>query len=61
MRKGYGFHRSGAIEGLAGAAATAGMKAMSTALPAMMKAMTGIAAEMERAIANMPDPTYPRR
>jgi len=38
-----------------------GMKAMSTALPAMMKAMTGIAAEMERAIANMPDPTYPKR
>ena len=39
----------------------AGMKAASAAIPAMMQAMTGVAAEMERAIANMPDPTYPRR
>jgi hypothetical protein len=37
------------------------MKAMSTAIPAMMNAMTGIAEQMERAIANMPDPTYPKR
>ena len=37
------------------------MKAISTAIPAMMNAMTGIAEQMERAIANMPDPTYPKR
>jgi len=39
----------------------AGMKAVSAAIPAMMQAMTGIAEQMERAIANMPDPTYPKR
>ena len=38
-----------------------GMKAMSAAIPAMMQAMTGMAEQMERAIANMPDPTYPKR
>jgi hypothetical protein len=38
-----------------------GMKAMSNAIPAMMQAMTGMAEQMERAIANMPDPTYPKR
>ena len=38
-----------------------GMKAMSAAIPAMMQAMTGMAEAMERAVANMPDPTYPRR
>ena len=39
----------------------AGMKAVSAAIPTMMQAMTGIAEQMERAIANMPDPTYPKR
>ena len=32
----------------------AGMKAMGAALPAITKAMTGMAAEIERATANMP-------
>jgi len=38
-----------------------GMKAMSVAIPTMMQAMTTMAQEMERAMANMPDPTYPKR
>jgi hypothetical protein len=38
-----------------------GMKAMGAAIPAMMQAVTRMAEQMERAIANMPDPTYPKR
>ena len=38
-----------------------GMKAMSAAIPSMMQAMTGMAEALERATANMPDPTYPKR
>ena len=37
------------------------MKAMAAALPAMMKSMEEAGNAMERAIANMPDPTYPKR
>lgn len=43
----------------------AGMKAMSASLPAMMQAIEQAAAQMEgtldRATANLPDPTYPKR
>ena len=39
----------------------AGMKAMSAALPAMMEGMRKAAEEMEKAMANLPSPTYPRR
>ncbi len=37
------------------------MKALSQALPAMMKGMDEAGQALERAAANMPDPTYPRR
>jgi hypothetical protein len=37
------------------------MKAMAAALPAMMKSMEEAGNAMERAVANMPDPTYPKR
>jgi hypothetical protein len=43
----------------------AGMKAMAASLPSMMKAIEQAAESMEgsldRATANLPDPTYPRR
>jgi hypothetical protein len=38
-----------------------GMKALSTALPAMTQALQQAGKAIERAAANMPDPTYPRR
>jgi len=38
-----------------------GMKALKTALPAMMKALDEAGRTIDRAAANMPDPTYPRR
>ena len=38
-----------------------GMKALSTALPAIEKAIDGASRALDRAAANMPDPTYPRR
>jgi hypothetical protein len=37
------------------------MKALSDALPAMMQGLEQAQQSIERAIANMPDPTYPRR
>ena len=41
------------------------MRAMQTALvrslPALMGALQGVERELERAVANMPDPSYPRR
>jgi hypothetical protein len=37
------------------------MKALSTALPAMMQGLQQASKAVERAAANMPDPTYPRR
>ena len=37
------------------------MKALSTALPAMMKSLDDMQQALDRAAANMPDPTYPRR
>ena len=37
------------------------MRALSTALPAMMKGMEDMGRALERAAANMPDPTYPKR
>jgi hypothetical protein len=37
------------------------MKAMSDALPAMMQGMQQAGKALERAAANMPDPTYPKR
>ena len=37
------------------------MKALNQALPAMMKGLTDAQKSLERAVANMPDPTYPKR
>ena len=39
----------------------AGMKALAAALPAMMKGMSDAQREIERAMANVPRPDYPRR
>ena len=39
----------------------AGMKALTAALPAIMKGMSEAQREMERATANMPRPDYPKR
>ena len=39
----------------------AGMTAMKTALPAIMKGVNEARAEMEKALANMPSATYPAR
>ena len=38
-----------------------GMKAMADALPAMMNGLNEASHAIERAAANMPDPTYPKR
>ena len=38
-----------------------GMKALSDALPAVMKALDDAGRAIDRAAANMPDPTYPKR
>jgi hypothetical protein len=38
-----------------------GMHAMSEALPAMMRGLAQAQHALERAAANMPDPTYPKR
>jgi hypothetical protein len=38
-----------------------GMKALNDALPAMMQGLTQAQQSLERALANMPDPTYPKR
>jgi len=39
----------------------AATKALVGSLPAIMKSLEGAKAELERAVANLPDPTYPRR
>ena len=39
----------------------AATKALTASLPAIMKALDGAKDEIERAIGNLPDPTYPRR
>ena len=39
----------------------AGMRAVSAALPAMIKGLSDAQRELERATANMPRPDYPRR
>ena len=36
-------------------------KALVASLPALMGALEGVEKELERAVANMPDPTYPKR
>jgi len=36
-------------------------KALVASLPAIMAAMDGVENELERAVANIPDPTYPKR
>lgn len=36
-------------------------KALVASLPALMDAMSGVEQQLERAVANMPDPTYPKR
>ena len=38
-----------------------GMQALSDALPAVMKALDDASRAIDRAAANMPDPTYPKR
>jgi hypothetical protein len=38
-----------------------GMKVLSDALPPMMKALDDVSRAIDRAAANMPDPTYPKR
>ena len=38
-----------------------GMKALSDAMPAIMKALEDAGRAIDRAAANMPDPTYPKR
>ena len=45
----------------AGPMISSSMKALSSALPALIRAMEGVADEMERATANLPQPGYPRR
>jgi hypothetical protein len=37
------------------------MKALTSALPTMMQGMRSMEQSLERAVANMPDPTYPKR
>jgi hypothetical protein len=37
------------------------MKALSQALPAMMKGLHEAEKSLDRAVASMPDPTYPKR
>lgn len=39
----------------------AGAQAMVKALPAIMKALEGVEADLDRVVSNMPDPTYPKR
>jgi len=39
----------------------AATKALAASLPAIMKALDGARGEIERAVGNLPDPTYPRR
>ena len=38
-----------------------GIKALTSALPSMMQGMAEMEQSLERAISNMPDPTYPKR
>ena len=45
----------------AGPALAKGMNALADAIPAMSRAMGDIEKAIERAAANMPDPTYPKR
>ena len=45
----------------AGPKVAQGMKALSDALPAVMKALDDASRAIDRAAANMPDPNYPRR
>ncbi len=44
-----------------GRAMQAATKALSASLPAIMRALEGARGEIERALGNLPDPTYPRR
>ena len=45
----------------AGPAIAKGMNALAEALPALTRALTDVEKAVERAAANMPDPTYPKR
>ena len=36
-------------------------KALVASLPALMSALQGVEQELEKAVANLPDPTYPKR
>ena len=46
---------------MSGPAIQASMKALAAALPAMMKGLSEAGRELEKATANMPSPTYPKR
>ena len=39
----------------------AASQALASSLPAILQAIDGAAADIERAVGNLPDPTYPRR
>ena len=39
----------------------AASQALANSLPAILQAIDGATADIERAVANLPDPTYPRR
>lgn len=45
----------------AGPAMKAGLSALAQAVPVLMKSVGDIEQAVERAVANLPDPTYPRR
>ena len=45
----------------AGPAIAKGMNALADALPALTRALSEVERAVERAAANMPDPTYPKR
>ena len=53
--------RVGAQGEAAGRTMQAASQALVAALPALVKALDGVEAELERAVANLPDPTYPKR
>ena len=44
-----------------GRAMQAGVKAMAKAMPSILSALDGVQADVERAVANLPDSTYPKR
>lgn len=59
---GHGVEREVAAKAAqSGRAVQAGAQAMARALPQIIAAMNGVERDVERAMSNIPDPTYPRR